>query len=188
MDVVGHRGIEGDLVGQRKWEAGAVSVGIVDIRFHSVEAFGLALPKPGVKDRLQDGPLTDVDVPLVWVPRHGVAEDAGRVLAGVRPVVFPRTRLQIAESFGALRMDLSDQGRHLGFGAAPCAVIVDVVDLDGAQVGRYRDRPTQVVLPRTCRGRLPPRGGGTDRRGRYRGRAGEQEGKEEGHYYYRQSS
>jgi hypothetical protein len=163
MDVACHLGVEADLIGQRQGKAGVVRVRVVDIRFHPVEALRFTLLEAGVQYRLQEGPLADVDVALVRVPRHGVAEEAGRVPAGIRPIVFPRSRFQIAERFCPLPMDLRDQGRYLCFGTTFGTVVVDVVNLDGAEVGRCGDRPAQVVLPRDDRARLPPSSGGTGR-------------------------
>jgi hypothetical protein len=160
VDVVGHVGVECDLVSQGERKTGVFGVGVVDVGFNAVEAVGLALLEPGVQDRLQDGPLTDVDVTLVRVPRQFIAEDAGRVRAGVGAIVFPCAGFQITQRFGARGVDLRDQGGHLGFGTGFRAVVIDVVHLDGAEVGRDGDRPAQVVLPRAERARLPPGRGG----------------------------
>ncbi len=147
MDGVGNIGVERHLVSQGERKAGGVCVGIVDVGFDAVEAFGLALFEPGVEDRLQDRPLTDVDVTLVRIARHCVAEDTGRVLAGVRPVVLPGARFEVAQRFASRGVDLGDHGGHLRLGTGLRAVVVDVVHLDGADVGGDGDRPAQVVLP-----------------------------------------
>ncbi len=163
MDGVGDISVESDLVRESEGKAGVVGVGIVDVRFDAVEALGLALLEPGLEDRSQDRPLTNVDVALVRVPGHCVAEHTGRVIAGVRSVALPGPRLQVTERFVPRGVDLGDQGGDLSLGTRSRGVVVDVVHLDGADVGRDGDGPVQVVLPRGERAGLPPGGGSVGR-------------------------